>query len=146
MTFSGNDNMLEGTRVLDLTRATSGPFATQILADLGAEIIKVEAPPHSHHTRDTLDGKHKIDGMDLPFVAVNRGKKSIAIDLTHTEGRAVFKELVGISNVVVDNFRPGVTKKLQIDHERLILVNPAITTASLSGYGANGPLAGRRGF
>ena len=138
-------DLLSGIRVLDLTRATAGPFATQILGDLGAEIIKIEAPPHRSYSRDSL-GMHKIDGLDLPFVAVNRGKKSVVLDLANPAGRDTFYELVAVSNVVIDNFRPGVTKKLQLDHERLISINPSIITASLSGYGADGPLADRAGF
>jgi CoA:oxalate CoA-transferase len=138
--------LLSGVRVLDVTKATSGPFGTQILADLGADVVKVEEPPRGAHARDVLDARNRIDDMDAYFACVNRSKRGLALTLADPAGLDVFYRLVAQADVVVDNHRPGVTTKLKIDHERLAAASPRIITASLSGYGASGPLAARAGF
>ena len=138
--------LLSGVRVLDVTKATSGPFGTQILADLGADVVKVEEPPDGTHGRDVLDARYRIDDMDAFFACVNRSKQGLALKLADPDGLDVFYRLVAEADVVVDNHRPGVTAKLKIDHDRLSQVNPKIITASLSGFGATGPLAARAGF
>jgi len=138
--------LLNGIRILDVTKATSGPFGTQILADLGADVVKVEEPPDGVHARDVLDARYRIDDMDSFFACVNRSKRGIGIKLADPAGLDVFYRLVEQADVVVDNHRPGVTAKLRIDHDHLAAVNPRIVTASLSGFGASGPLAKRAGF
>jgi crotonobetainyl-CoA:carnitine CoA-transferase CaiB-like acyl-CoA transferase len=139
-------NLLTGVRVLDLTKATSGPYATQTLADMGADVLKVEEPPHGPHKRDVLDANYQVDGMDPFFLCVNRNKRSVALKLTHPEGLAAFHDLVRTADIVVDNYRPGVTSKLKVDHDTLAAINPRIVTCALSGFGATGPLTHRAAF
>jgi crotonobetainyl-CoA:carnitine CoA-transferase CaiB-like acyl-CoA transferase len=138
--------LLAGVRVLDLTKATSGPFCTQILGDLGAEVLKVEEPPAGRHARDVLDATNRIDDMDVWFMCVNRNKRSVAIRLADPDGLALVHELAAAVDVVVDNYRPGVAAKLGVDHAALSAVNPRVVTCSLSGYGGTGPLRDRAGF
>jgi crotonobetainyl-CoA:carnitine CoA-transferase CaiB-like acyl-CoA transferase len=139
-------HLLTGARVLDLTKATSGPFGTQILADLGAEVVKVEESPSGPHRRDRLDPLHEIDGMDPFILAVNRNKKSVALTLSDARGLELFYELVRHADVVVNNYRPGAAEKLRVDYAHLREVKEDIICCSLSGYGATGPLASRAGF
>lgn len=138
-------SLLEGVRVLDLTKATSGPFATQILADLGAEVIKIEEPP-GPMGRPPVDPDHQLFGMDASFLAVNRGKKSLAVKLASDEGRAIVYELAKTCDVVVDNFRPGVAEKLGVDPASLRAVKPNLITCSLTGFGRSGSLADRAAY
>lgn len=131
---------LEGIRILDLTHMLSGPYAGMILADLGAETIKVE-PPGGEGTRALLaqDPKHSLHGMGAYFLTLNRSKRSVCVDLKHPRGLAVFHDLVRVSDVVIDNFSAGVTTKLGIDHAHLSKVNERIVTCSISGFGQDGP-------
>ncbi|EIL99324.1 acyl-CoA transferase [Rhodanobacter thiooxydans] len=131
---------LEGTRVLDLTHMLSGPYAGMILADLGAETIKVE-PLTGEGTRALLarDPKHSLHGMGAYFLTLNRSKRSVCVDLKHPQGLAVFHDLVRVSDVVIDNFSAGVTAKLGIDHAQLSGINERIITCSISGFGQDGP-------
>ena len=121
----------------------SGPYASMILADLGAETIKVE-PLAGEGTRRLLatDPKHSLDGMGAYFLTLNRNKKSIAIDLKHERGRKLFHELVGVSDIVISNFTPGVPERLGFDYASLCAVNPRIIACTVTGFGASGP--GRR--
>lgn len=132
---------LQGVRILDLTRATAGPFASMMLADIGAEVIKIENPPDSGGmaSRSKLDTDYLIGADDPHFMAFNRNKKSIVLDLRRSEGKALFYDLVKVSDVVFDNFRPGVLERLKIDHESLRAVNPRIISCSNSGFGQDGP-------
>jgi crotonobetainyl-CoA:carnitine CoA-transferase CaiB-like acyl-CoA transferase len=139
-------NLLTGVRVLDLTKATSGPYATQTLADMGAEVLKIEEPPDGPHKRDVLDATYQVDGMDPFFLCVNRNKHSVSLKLAHPDGLAVLHDLVRTADIVVDNYRPGVTQKLKVDHATLSAINPRIVTCSLSGFGATGPLRHRAAF
>ncbi|MGK2914392.1 MAG: CoA transferase, partial [Porticoccaceae bacterium] len=127
---------LAGLRLLDLTHMLSGPFGTLTLADLGAEVIKVE-PLQGERTRRLLAGdpKNSIAGMGAYFINLNRNKKSIAIDLKSAAGRDVFYELVKQVDIVFDNFSVGVTANLGIDYERLSAINPRIITCSVTGFG-----------
>jgi succinate--hydroxymethylglutarate CoA-transferase len=138
--------LLSGVRILDLSKATAGPFATQILGDLGAEVIKIEEPPgplgRSLLEPDKLPG----GGMDPYFLSINRNKKSVVLPLAHPDGLATFYHLVEHSDVVMDNFRPGVVEKLKVDYDSLSAVNPSIITCSLTGYGSDGPMARRTAF
>lgn len=131
---------LEGIRVLDLTHMLSGPYAGMILADLGAETIKVE-PLAGEGTRALLakDPRHSFKGMGAYFLTLNRNKQSVCIDLKSEEGLAVFHDLVRQADVVLDNFSAGVPQKLKIDYPNLKLINPRIITCSVSGFGQDGP-------
>ena len=131
---------LEGIRILDLTHMLSGPYAGMLLADLGAETIKVE-PLSGEGTRALLasDPKHSYKGMGAYFLTLNRNKQSVCIDLKNEQGRAVFYDLVRHADVVLDNFSAGVPQKLKIDFEHLKHINPRIITCSVSGFGQDGP-------
>lgn len=139
---------LAGTRVLDLTHMLSGPFATMTLTDLGADTIKVEPIEKGEGTRALLadDPLHSIDGMGAYFLTLNRGKRSVAMDLKSDQGRELFYDLVRNADVVVDNFSPGVTERLGIDYASLSKVNPRIVTCSITGFGLTGPDARRTSF
>jgi len=138
---------LVGLRLLDLTHMLSGPFGTLTLADLGAEVIKIE-PLQGESTRRLLAGdpKNSIAGMGAYFINLNRNKKSIAIDLKTAAGRDVFYELVKQADIVFDNFSVGVTANLGIDYERLSAINPRIITCSVTGFGSTGPGHRRTAF
>jgi crotonobetainyl-CoA:carnitine CoA-transferase CaiB-like acyl-CoA transferase len=135
---------LAGVRVLDLCHFLAGPYATLVLADLGADVIKIEDPGRLDEAR-TL-GPHFQDGQSLYFAALNWGKRSFSARLSTPEGRAAMLDLARTADVVVDNFRPGVTAKLGVDHAALTAVNPRIITCSLSGFGESGPYAARPGY
>jgi len=138
---------LTGVRVLDLTHMLSGPYGSMILADLGAETIKVE-PCHGEGTRKLLatDPKNSLDGMGAYYITLNRNKKSIAVDLKTPEGLALFKELVKTVDVVISNFGAGVPERLGIDYVSLAAVNPRIITCTVSGFGSDGPGSKRPAF
>ncbi len=127
---------LKGVRVLDLTRLLPGPYATLLLADLGAEVIKVEEPRVGDPVRRVPPF---VGGRSARFEALNRNKKSLTLDLKQPEGRAVFYKLVERCDVVVEGFRPGVARRLGIDYERLRAVNPRLVYCSISGYGQRSP-------
>ncbi|MFX1518718.1 MAG: CaiB/BaiF CoA transferase family protein [Promethearchaeota archaeon] len=131
---------LEGIRVLDLSRLLPGPFATMLLADFGAEVIKVEDPIQGDYMRwwppFYTKGANKESAT---FLSLNRNKKSIILNLKDPEGQEIFYKLAEKSDVIVETFRPGVVKKLQIDYETIRKINPQIIYCSLSGYGQNGP-------
>lgn len=136
---------LTGIRILDLTRATSGPYCTQILADLGADVVKVEEPP-GPRGRDLLDPFNTVGGMDAYFLCVNRNKKSVALTLGHERGPALVQQLAAVADVVVENFRPGVSDKMGIGLDLLRKQNEKLITCSLSGFGGTGPLRNRAAF
>jgi len=138
---------LANIRVLDLTHMLSGPYGGMILTDLGAESIKVE-PLDGEGTRALLANNPKFSrhGMGAYFITLNRGKKSICIDLKKKEGLEVFYDLVRTADVVIDNFSAGVTAKLCIDHARLSEINERIITCSISGFGQSGPNYNRPAF
>ena len=119
----------------------AGPYATMMLGDLGAEIIKIEPPGRGEKTRSLLQGDpvNSRHGMGAYFLALNRNKKSVAIDLKSSTGRALFYELARVSDAVVCNFSPGVTTRLEIDHPRLSQINPRIVSCSITGFGQSGP-------
>jgi len=138
---------LAGIRILDLTHMLSGPYGAMILADLGAETIKVE-PVQGEGTRKLLanDPGNSLDGMGAYYITLNRNKKSVAIDLKSEQGLAVFYDLVRESDVVVSNFGAGVPGRLKIDYETLSKINPAIITCTVTGYGSDGPNPDRPAF
>lgn len=139
---------LTGFRVLDLTHMVSGPYCGMMLADLGAETIKVEPPGTGEGTRRLLadDPRNTLHGMGAYFLALNRNKKSVTINLKHPDGLALFYDLVRTADVVLDNFSVGVPERLQIDFARLSAINPRIVTCSITGFGGTGPGKDRVAF
>ena len=135
---------LEDVRVLDLTQFLAGPFGTMILGDMGADVIKIE-PPGGEIQRNAMRA-HEDDADPPSFLALNRNKRSVVIDLRSDEGRELFYELVAKSDVVVENFKPGTTTKLGIDYERLSAIRPELIYASITGFGDTGPYALRPGL
>ncbi|MFL2634925.1 MAG: CaiB/BaiF CoA transferase family protein [Dehalococcoidia bacterium] len=127
---------LDGIKVLDLSWILSGPFATMTLSDLGATVVKVERPPYGDLGRTT---RPIIDGESGYFFSVNRGKKSISIDLKTTEGKQIFLDLVKEFDVIVENFTPGVMDKIGLSYQEISAVNEKIIYAAISGYGQTGP-------
>ena len=134
---------LKGIRVLDLTRILAGPYATMILRDLGAEVIKIEQPGIGDEARDF--GPFKND-FSLYFMSVNRGKKSITLNLKSPRGKELFLELVKGSDILVENFRPGTMEKLGLDYESLKTHHPSLLYAACSGFGQTGPYAMRGAY
>ncbi|XP_058490299.1 succinate--hydroxymethylglutarate CoA-transferase isoform X2 [Solea solea] len=135
---------LEGVRVLDLTRVLAGPFATMILADLGAEVIKVERPGAGDDTR--VWGPPFIGSESVYFLSINRNKKSIAVDLKHPRGVKIIKELAAVCDVLVENFIPGKLSQMSLGYEQLSRVNPCLIYCSISGYGQTGPQCQSPGY
>lgn len=138
---------LEGVRIIDLTHMLSGPYGAMILADLGADVIKVE-PLEGEGTRKLLakDPANSIDGMGAYFLTLNRNKRSVCIDLKSEAGLDLFYELVKQSDVVINNFGAGVPQRLKIDHASLAAHNSRIVTCSVTGFGSNGPNYQRPAF
>jgi crotonobetainyl-CoA:carnitine CoA-transferase CaiB-like acyl-CoA transferase len=134
---------LEGVRVLDLTNVMAGPYCSMVLGDLGAEIIKIEAIPEGDTSR-RFDPQ--INGESYCFAVLNRNKKSLALDLKEPRGKEIVMRLAEQSEIVLENFRPGVVKKLGIDYESMKARNPAIIYASMSGFGQTGPYGKKGGF
>ncbi len=134
---------LAGLRVLDFTRVLAGPAASLALADMGAEVIKIEPPGAGDETRGFPPIK---DGESHYYLAVNRGKKSIVIDLKSADGVALAKDLAVRCDIVVENYRPGVMDKLGIGYEVLAAINPQLIYCAISGYGQTGPLKDNPSF
>ena len=135
---------LEKLQVLDLTQVMAGPYCCQLLADLGAHVTKVE-PLDGDASRHAMG--YRMKGEDnASFLAVNRGKESIAIDLKSPRGREILYRLAQDADVLVENFRPGVTRRLGIDYETLRTFNQGLIYASISGFGQTGPYASRAGY
>ena len=130
--------LFQGVRVLDLTRMLAGPYGSMLMADLGAEVIKIEEPEGADPMRQ-MGPPFLPNGESAYFLAINRNKKSLALDLTKPEGRQVFYDLVRVSDVVWDNFRPGIMAKLECDPPRLRALNPRLICCSISAYGQDGP-------
>jgi len=133
---------LRGLRVLDVTQVMAGPFCTMLLADLGADVVKIE-PPAGDSTRQ-MPGA--IDRESPSFNAVNRGKRSVVLDLKTAKGRDALKRLARTADVLVENYRPGVLEELGLDYATLSAINPRIVFASISGYGQTGPDRRKGGF
>ena len=154
MTLSPLADALQGVRVLDMSRLLPGPFLTMILADMGADVVKIEDPKAGDYMREVpppigdipmhelVPGKGGISGR---FLAVNRGKRSAVLDLKQPSGHAAMLRLVAQADVVVESFRPGVMDKLGLGHARLAATNPRIILCSISGFGQTGPYVHRAG-
>ncbi|CAA0097847.1 Acetyl-CoA:oxalate CoA-transferase [Starkeya nomas] len=133
---------LAGLRVLDFSRMLAGPFCTALLADAGADVIKIESPEGD-------DARHfapRVGGESAYFLLINRGKRSLVLDLKSEEGRCTVHALAREADVVVENFRPGVARRLGIDYETLAAINPKLVYASISGFGQEGPLSHRPAY
>ncbi|MXV75507.1 CoA transferase [Candidatus Poribacteria bacterium] len=129
---------LDGIKVLDLTRVLAGPYATMLLGDLGAEVIKIEQPSIGDESRNFGPFKN---GFSLYFMSVNRGKRSITLNLKTERGQAIFKQLLAHTDIVVENFRPGTMEKLRLDYDTLKTEHPSLIYAACSGFGQTGPYA-----
>ncbi len=136
---------LAGVRVLDVSQVMAGPFASMLLGDLGADVIKVEPPKGGDQTRGAMG--FKLKGADsLGFLNLNRNKRSVALNLKSEAGRALMLKLVASADILVENYRPGVMKRLGLSYEDCRAVNPRLVYASISGFGQTGPWADRPGF
>ena len=134
---------LDGFRVLDLTRFLSGPYCTMVLAELGADVIKVEQP---HTGDDSRRLAPKVNDESYPFAMPNRSKRSISLDLKADRGRELFLHLARDADLVIENFRPGVVRRLGIDYAAVKAVRPDVLYCSISGFGQSGPYRDRPGF
>ncbi|MEK7205032.1 MAG: CoA transferase, partial [candidate division NC10 bacterium] len=134
---------LKGVRVLDLTRVLAGPYTTMLLADLGAEVVKVEEPGVGDEARRV--GPF-LDGVSAYFVSINRGKKGLTLNLKVEAGCRLFLDLVRQADILVENYRPGVMGRLGLDYERLKAVQPRLVYAACSGFGQTGPYAHRGAY
>lgn len=141
MTRPAPSKALEGLRVLDLTRVRAGPTACRILADFGADVIKIEAPPGVDPNESISGPRHGYDMQNL-----HRNKRSLTLNLKKPDGHAVFMKLVETADVVVENYRPDVKERLGIGYEALRAVNPRVILCSISGFGQSGPYSTRAGF
>ena len=135
---------LAGIRVFDLTRVLAGPYCTMFLGDLGAEVVKVEQPGVGDDTRGW--GPPFTGGESAYFLCINRNKKSITIDLKSSEGVKLVRRLAGTADVLIENFRPGTMERLGLGEESLRSLNPKLIYASLSGFGADGPMSEVPGY
>ncbi|MFA7666066.1 MAG: CoA transferase [Burkholderiaceae bacterium] len=133
---------LEGVRVVDLTSVMAGPYCAMVLGDLGADVVKVES--FEGDTSRHFDPK--INGESYCFAVLNRNKRSVALDLKDAQGKEAFMKLAGTADIILENFRPGVVKRLGIDHETLSKTNPGLVYASMSGFGQTGPYGRRGGY
>ncbi|KAL4933661.1 CaiB/BaiF CoA transferase family protein [Aspergillus undulatus] len=144
---------LQGIRVLDMTRVLAGPYCTQILGDLGADVIKVEHPVRGDDTRawgppyaQYKDATPKGPGESAYYLAVNRNKKSIGLSFQHKSGVEILHRLIKECDVLVENYLPGSLKKYNMDYETLRKINPSLIYASITGYGQTGPYSNRAGY
>ncbi len=133
---------LDGIRVVDLTKYLAGPFCTQSLADAGADVVKIEPPGGDtiRHFPSTMEGGSRL------FLGLNRGKRSLAVDLKKPEGQEIVRRMAGGADVFIESNRPGVAERLGLGYEALSGINPRLVYASISAYGQIGPLRDRRGL
>src|SRR3954468_9531209 len=146
-----SDGPLTGVRVLDLSRVFAGPWATQQLADMGAEVIKVERPGRGDDSRGLgppfLTDKEGRDTAESAFyLSANRNKKSIALDLSLPRGQDIIRKFAAISDVVVENFKVGTLSRYALDYESLRKINPSVVYCSITGFGQTGPYSHRPGY
>ena len=139
---------LQGIRILDLTHMLSGPYGAMMLADQGAETIKVEPPKTGEGTRRLLerDPANSLNGFGAYYMTLNRNKKSVTLDLKSERGLEIFYELVKTADVVISNFSAGVTQRLKVDYETLSKLNPHVITCTVTGFGETGPAKNRTAF
>lgn len=137
---------LAGIRVLDLSRVLAGPVCCQLLADLGADVVKVERPGTGDDTRQWGPPFVGDDGPSAYYLSANRGKRSLALDLEQPAGRAILEQLLRQADVVVENFLPAAREKFGLSPERLAAINPRLVSATISGFGRTGPFADEPGY
>lgn len=139
--------LLQGVRVLDLSRVLAGPWASQLLADLGAEVIKIERPGAGDDTRAWgPPWWDEAAGLSAYFLSANRGKRSLAVDIAQPEGAALVRNLAARSQILIENFKVGALQRFGLDWGALRAVNPALVYCSITGYGQSGPNAQRAGY
>lgn len=138
-----NNGALSGIRILDLTRVLAGPFSTMMLADMGAEIIKIEIPKKGDDSRQF--GPF-VNGESSYFMNLNRNKKGVTLNLKNPKGKEIFLDLVKESDIVIENYRPGTMEKLELGYEELKKINPKIIYGCVSGFGHYGPYKDRAGY
>jgi len=134
---------LDGVRVVDFTRLLAGPYATMTLAELGADVVKVEMPEVGDETRSW--GPPFVGASSAYFHAVNRGKRSVVLDLSHPAGQEAAQRLIATADVVLENFRPGVAERLGIGSDAVLAANPRVVYGSITGFGTTGPMAEQPG-
>ncbi|MGY6270450.1 CaiB/BaiF CoA transferase family protein [Achromobacter denitrificans] len=145
MTAASRDDLpLSGIRVLDLSRVLAGPWCTQTLADLGAEVWKIEAPGHGDDTRGW--SPPDVGGESTYFLCANRSKESIAVNLKHPEGQRIVRDLARQADVLVENYRLGALEAFGLGYDDLAAINPGLVYCSISGYGRSGPRAAEPGY
>ena len=125
---------------MDLGRMVAGPFCASLLADMGADVIKIESPDKGDMSRDSLP---KQDGISTYFITFNRSKRGLTLDLKSEQGKHILRRLIQRSDVLIENFRPGVMERLGFSYEEAAKINPRLIYASISGFGQQGPYAGR---
>ncbi|MCS6821164.1 MAG: CoA transferase [Microscillaceae bacterium] len=133
-----SSQLLQGIKILDLTRLLPGPLATMFLADMGAEVIKIESPKSYDTVRDFPP---MIQGESIAYLGFNRNKKSLCLDYTHPEGKAIFLKLVAQSDMLFEQFRPNFLAKFGLNYEELAKINPKLIYVAITGYGQEGPLS-----
>ena len=144
--------VLSGIKVLDLSRVLAGPWSTQILADFGADVVKVEAPGRGDDTRawgspiPALDPSQKVAGESAYYLSTNRNKRSLAIDLADPRGADLIRKLAAEADIVVENFKVGGLKRYGLDYQTLSAINPRLIYCSITGFGQDGPYADRPGY
>lgn len=134
---------LKGMKILDCTQFMAGPYCTLILADMGADVVKIERPGRGDETRHQAPN---INGVAAPFLMINRNKRSLALDLKRTEGQETFRRLVPYFDVVVENFRPAVMERMNLNYANLVDIHASLIYCSISGFGKTGPYKHRGGF
>ncbi len=137
--------LLDGVRIVDLSRIVAGPLATQIFGDYGAEVIKIEQPGVGDDSRGWVPPKAP-DGSAAYFFSINRNKKSVTLNLKHPRGKAILKDLIARADVIIENFKPGTMEDLGLDYEVLRQVNRRLIYCQISGFGNSGPARERAGY
>jgi crotonobetainyl-CoA:carnitine CoA-transferase CaiB-like acyl-CoA transferase len=143
MTNDNQSGALKGVRVIDLSRVLAGPFCTMLLADMGAEVIKVEEPGRGDDSRGYPPF---LKGASAYFANLNRNKKSVILDLKKQEGKDLLRDLLKTADVLLENFKPGTMEKLGFGYDRIKEINPRLVYASISGFGQFGPYKDRPGY
>lgn len=138
-----NKGTLEGITVIDLTRVLAGPYCTMFLADMGANVIKVEVPGKGDDTRTYAPSFH---GESAYFINLNRNKRSLTLNLKSAKGKQILKDLIKKADILIENFRPGTMEKLGLGYDVLKEVNPKLVYGCISGFGQYGPYHDRPGY
>jgi crotonobetainyl-CoA:carnitine CoA-transferase CaiB-like acyl-CoA transferase len=143
--MSAKHNLLDGIRVIDLTRVLAGPYCTMLLGDMGADIIKIEAPERGDDTRQ-WGPPFTASGMSAYFISANRNKRSLTLNLKSSDGMSILKQMVADADVVVDNFKVGTLKKMGLSYAQMQALNNDIIYCTITGFGNSGPYSHRTGY